>query len=77
MSIIQERTDRVLNLIQSVKEHCMCLNFVDDGGYFMVVYPDGDFQVHGTRIDYRDLGKAKALSMLLEKIEMHWKESFF
>ncbi len=75
MSIVQERTNEVSRLMALVKDHCMCRRFVDEGSSYLVIYPEGDFAVHGTRVSH-GMGKANALQKLLEKMEMHWRESY-
>ncbi len=76
MSIVKERTQAVVKLIEQVKVHPMCGKFKDDGAYFLVIYPNGDFCVHGCRAEYRQAGKAVALQRLLSVMERHWIESF-
>jgi len=61
MSVIQERMQVVAELIEQVKAHPMCGKFEDDGACFLVIYPAGDFCVHGCRAEYRQIGKAIAL----------------
>lgn len=73
---IQENITKVKIALENVKAHCMCLKLEDDGARFTVIYPNGDFQVHGTRVSYRENGKLWALNKLLEKMEQHWIESY-
>jgi hypothetical protein len=76
MRTVQENIVNVERLLEDVKAHCMCLKFIDDGVSYMVVYPEGDFGVDGTRVHYVGTGKTWALTKLLEKIETHWMESY-
>lgn len=72
-SIIQQRTDKVESLIKEIKDHPMCFDFIDQGSHYIVIYPDG-FQLDGCRIEITT--KGETLEKLLNKIELHWKESF-
>lgn len=74
MSVIAERTQIVMDLIESVKDHCMCARFEDDGTTYRVIYPEGYFP-EGVQCS-QGMGKAVALEKMLEVMERHWKESF-
>lgn len=76
MSIIAERTNEVAKLMAKVKDHCMCARFVDEGSSYLVIYPEGDFAVGGQRVRHDVGGKAKALEIMLSKMETHWTESY-
>ena len=58
-----------------IKDHPMCAELREDAGYYYVIYPSGDFPVHGVRAS-KGGGKWVALGHLLIVIERHWKESF-
>ena len=76
MPIIQERMAAVESKLEELKAHPMCGRFEDDGAYFLVIYPAGDFAVHGCRAEYRHAGKSIALERLLGVMERHWMESY-
>lgn len=73
---VQENIDKVAKAMDKVRNHCMCGRFEDDGARFTVFYPDGDFPVNGVRVAYNEKGKAWALTKMLEKMELHWMESY-
>jgi hypothetical protein len=75
-NIIQNRIEKVNIAMNAVKEHCMCLKIIDDGKYFIVIYPIGDFETDGCRCDYSYKGKTWALEKLIEVMERHWKNSY-
>lgn len=75
MNTVKERTHRVNDLIEQVKEHCMCARFEDDGVKFRVIYPEGYFP-NGVQCS-QGMGKAAALEKILDVMERHWKESLF
>lgn len=75
MNIINERVEKIEKLIKEIKNHCMCLTFEDDGAYYRVIYPDGDYFTNGAQINYRVWGKIDALERLLKAIEKAWKDS--
>ena len=68
---IVERTEAVNALRSTVKEHCMCAKFDDDGARFRVIYPCGMFP-DGVQASYGN-GKAVALSRMLAAMDRHWK----
>lgn len=68
---IAERAEAVNALRHTVKEHCMCTKFEDDGARFRVIYPCGMFP-DGVQASYGG-GKAVALSRMLDAMERHWK----
>lgn len=57
---------------QAVMDHCMCAKFIDEGGKFIIQYPDGDFPVDGLRIDRN----AAMMRRAVEIMDRHWAESF-
>lgn len=59
--------------LEAVKSHCMCANFKDSGGVYLVTYPEG-FALGGARVAYQGVGKTVALKRLVEVMERHWKE---
>lgn len=73
MTTIKTRIQNINRLIESIKDHCMCAKFEDDGGKYRVIYPEGYFP-EGVQCSQR-IGKAVALEKLLEVMERHWKES--
>jgi hypothetical protein len=60
--------------LNKVLDHHMMLKFKDDGARYMVTYPEG-MCLGGCRVHYSQMGKIKALQLLLEKMDLHWKES--
>lgn len=75
MKNISDNKSAVDEKMKLVKAHCMCAKFEDDGRYFRVIYPPGDFATHGAQANYGD-GKAIALDRLLAVMERHWIQSF-
>jgi hypothetical protein len=73
MSLVQERMDAVADLVAEVKDHPMCAHFIDEGANYVVYYPDGMYP-NGARAS-TGMGKALALSRLLQVMERHWKEN--
>jgi hypothetical protein len=71
----RQNVERVGALRAQVREHPMCLQLREDGGGATVVFPVGDFPVHGLRVGYRD-GKAVALERALREMERIWLQSF-
>lgn len=67
---IAERTEAVDTLRSTVKDHCMCAQFEDDGARFRVIYSCGMFP-DGVQASYGG-GKAAALSRMLVAMERHW-----
>lgn len=77
MSQIAERTARVAELLEAIRNHPMCGELQDMGGCFRVIYPVGDFPVDGLQsVVRRGEGRAVALEKLLPVMERHWLESF-
>ena len=72
---IQERAALVAARLAEVKAHPMCASFSEDRHWYFVVYPEGEFPVHGVRVS-KGGGKWVALGRLLIVMERHWKESF-
>lgn len=70
-----ENKQAVDNLIVKIKDHPMCLTFEDQGGGYQVIYPEGEFKVHGVRASAGG-GKLKALYRILERMERDWIESY-
>ncbi len=70
---VQQNIDRVKELEEKVKAHCMCANFQDTGSYYLVYYPPG-MCLDGAQAAY-SCGKAIALERLLDVLERHWKRS--
>ncbi len=54
-----------------VLSHCMCAQFEEDATHFTVLYPPG-YRVDGCRVS-KSMGHAKALNMLVTKMELHWQ----
>ncbi len=76
MGIVQERISRIENLINKVRDHHMCLRFIDEGTSYMVLYPYGDWPVSGCRVWY-EKDKYNALLKLIEKMDQHYNESLW
>lgn len=62
----------------AVKAHCMCARIKDDGAYYIVIYPEGDWpdNVGGVQAGYLITGKKAALDRILDRMERDWKGSF-
>ena len=71
---ITQKVKAIGNLIEDIKNHCMCADFQDLKYHYLVIFPVG-FQIDGVRIS-KGMGKIKALSVLLERLEREWKSSF-
>jgi hypothetical protein len=71
---IQQRIAAASEAEQAVREHCMCLRFETTGTHYRVIYPDGYFP-QGVQASKR-MGKAEALTRMLDVMERHWKASF-
>lgn len=65
----------VADLLNRIKAHPMCLTITDKDGYYLVIYPSGDFRVGGVRVS-QGMGKAKALARMLVRMESDWNASF-
>ena len=77
MSQIAERTARVAELLEAVRNHPMCGELREARDGFIVIYPAGDFPVDGLQsVVRRGEGRAVALEKLLPVMERHWRESF-
>jgi hypothetical protein len=70
---VQENIDAVETALHAVEKHCMCAHFVEDRTHYTVCYPEGMYP-NGARVS-QGMGKAKALSRLLEVMERHWQEN--
>lgn len=75
MTSIATRTALVAERLAAVRDHPMCADLQEDAGHYYVIYPDGDFPVHGVRAS-KGGGKWVALGRLLIIIERHWRESY-
>ncbi len=69
-----ENLAAVADLAAQVQAHPCCLRFIDADGRYEVHYPAGIFP-HGARAS-QGMGKALALSRLLQVMERHWLESY-
>jgi hypothetical protein len=78
MATPRENEAEVKRLIAAVKDHCMCMKFEDEGdkGKYRVLYPYGYNYPGGVQVS-QAMGKAKALAIILEKMELHWQESMW
>ena len=74
MSVIQTRIDKVNELKDAVKGHCMCLHFTETAAYYLVQYPEGFFP-DGVRAE-TGTNKAQSLRRILNAMERHWKDSY-
>jgi hypothetical protein len=72
--MIQERVELIKSKTAEIKNHCMCLRFKEDRQYYFIELPYG-FGVDAVRCD-KSIGKIKALSKILDKLENIWKDSF-
>lgn len=70
---VQERTIEVKRLMNEALRHPMCLRFEDQKYHYFVRCPDG-FQIDAIRVD-KTMGKAKALQILIDKMEEYWIRS--
>jgi hypothetical protein len=64
---------------EEVRGHCMCGRIEDDGVFFRVIYPAGDWPqgVGGVQASYGvRRGKLQALEAILDRMERDWKGSF-
>ena len=78
MSTIQENMRAMQKAYDAVKEHCMCARIKDDGAYYVVIYPEGDWpdNVGGVQAGYLITGKTQALQRILDRMERDWLGSF-
>ena len=72
---VQERIDRINKLLEELESHCMCANFLDHNGVYVVVYPPG-FDNPGIHHSLNK-GKIYALEQLLKRCEEDWQASMF
>lgn len=72
---VQDNVTAVKLAIAEVKNHCMCAKFEDEGRHYLVIFPPGDWPVDGVRVSH-GMGKAKALQLLIDRMEQFWKDSF-
>ena len=75
MTNVQLNILEVEELLEKVRNHCMCLKFTETESHYMVIFPDGEFFANGVRVS-KTLGKIKALKIMLEKMEYFWVSSF-
>lgn len=75
MKSVQSNIQELEDALDKVKNHCMCLQFIETEQHYQVNFPEGDFQVNGIRIS-KGMGKSKALNILLEKMEYYWVSNF-
>lgn len=75
MKTVQSNIQDLEDALDKVKTHCMCLTFSETESHYLVIFPEGDFQVGGIRIS-KGMGKIKALKTLLDKMEYYWVSSF-
>lgn len=68
---VRERTKLVSDLVQQVKDHCMCAKFTEDKSHYLVTFPYG-FALDGARVS-KGAGKALALRRMLAVMEREWK----
>ena len=71
MKRIQDNINKLQDLLNQVKNHCMCLQFEETTEKYMVLLPEG-YAVGAVRVD-KELGKIKALKIIIEKLEEYWK----
>lgn len=71
---VRENISIVEDALESVKGHCMCAKFEDNGAQFRVIYPAGMI-LDGVQATYQNCGKKVALDRMLNAMERHWKES--
>ncbi len=70
----QENIKRVETLTAQVKAHVMCLIFAELGGTYKVLYPAGMHPIFaGVNVGIGG-AKAKALEVLLARMELHYQE---
>lgn len=74
MGIIQDRVAKIEKLITEIKNHHMCLFFIEDSTHYLIQYPEGYFP-EGVRIE-KGNNKIKALEKLIPKMDKHWDDSF-
>lgn len=74
MKTVQENIERLQKVMAEVKDHPMCAKLEDSGSRYTIFYPAGMYP-NGSTAAYNEMGKAKALSRLLEVMERHWKEN--
>lgn len=55
-----------------VLAHCMCARFEETPSHFVVTYPPG-FRFGACSVA-KGMGQAKALEVLLSRMELHWKD---
>jgi len=68
---VQENITLLDEVLQAVKNHCMCLYFREDAGHYLVQFPHG-YQVDGCRVS-KSMGKIAALNKMIEKMEQYWR----
>lgn len=68
---IQSNIQNKAAAIARLKEHCMCLRMCVEQRYITVMYPAGDFPVHGIRMENSTEGIEKGLLVM----ERHWNNS--
>lgn len=76
---IQSNIQRLDELNQAIRNHCMCARISDNGCLIEVIYPSGDWPlgIQGIQASYGVyMGKADAIQKLLDRMESDWLNSF-
>lgn len=78
---ILQNIEAVQAAYDAVKAHCMCRMIKDEGCFFVVIYPEGDWPGGKDGIQcsygiYTGKGKEWALRRLLAQMEEDWLGSF-
>lgn len=71
MKTIVENIAAVKELLDAVKGHCMCFQFIEDSQHYLIQFPAG-YQADGLRVTKVN-GKKWALEKALEKMELYWQ----
>ena len=69
---IQKNIHKFASAMEAVRNHCMAARIECDTSHVTIIYPEGDFPVHGVRVNRSAAGLQQAIGIM----ERHWKDSF-
>lgn len=71
---IQNNIKKLETALTTVKSHCMCLELIETKNVYFVYLPEG-FSLGAIQCS-KQLGKIQALTKILNRMELEWKNSF-
>jgi len=74
MQNVQDNVKELEAAKAAVKQHCMCVKFIEEKDRFIVMFSKG-YQVDAAQMRFASQGvsKTKALQLLLNTMEKYWK----